>query len=510
MRSISKPLLVIWLSSLLSSLFIAFIPARAQEKTPMAKPSQAMFRTGEKKEAIIARLEQRIPQLMKEGDVPGLSVAMLREGKLVWHRGFGVKNSKTSEQVTDSTIFEAASLSKPVFAYAVLKLVEAGKMDLDTPLNKYMSGNYDVGDDVRLGQITARRVLSHTTGFPNWRPRGRELKIYFTPGEKFSYSGEGFVYLSKVVERITGDAFNDLMKKLVFDPLGMNSSSYVWQEIYESQKADSHNVKGEPTGRSKPAQANAAASLHTTAEDYAKFVAAILNANGLKKDTIKKMLTPQIKVDEGGTNTTNRPADRLSPYISWGLGWGLQQTSDGLSFWHWGDNGNFKAYIVAYEKQKCAVIVFANSANGLSIVPEIVSSTFGGHQPALSWINYETYNSPGRLLFKNILAKGATEPLREYRLWRAGRASGEIINESRMNQLGYDLLAVNKVKDAIEVFKLNVEDYPQSYNTWDSLAEAYMTAGEKELAIKNYERSIELNPDNTNGIEMLKKLRGNQ
>ncbi|MCI0487981.1 MAG: beta-lactamase family protein, partial [Blastocatellia bacterium] len=346
MKSIAKPLLAVCLSAGLLGLFIVLSHSLAQEKTPM--PSHAPLRTGEKKEEIIARLDRRIPRLMKEGDVPGLSVAMLRDGKLVWHRGFGVKNSKINDQVGDSTVFEAASLSKPVFAYGVMKLVEAGKIDLDTPLNSYLPGNYDVGDDARLNQITARRVLSHTTGFPNWRVRGGELKIHFTPGEKFSYSGEGFVYLARVVEHITGEKFDDLMKRLVFDPLGMKSSSYVWQEAYESQKTDSHNVKGEPTGRAKPNRANAAASLHTTAEDYGKFVAAILNRTGLKKETVRLMLTPQIKVDERGTNTTNRPADRLSPYISWGLGWGLEQTSDGLSFWHWGDNGNSKAFIVAY------------------------------------------------------------------------------------------------------------------------------------------------------------------
>jgi CubicO group peptidase (beta-lactamase class C family) len=133
----------------------------------------------------IARLERDIPHLMSDGEIPGLSIAVVRNGKLAWSRGFGVKNSETQEPVGDNTVFEAASLSKPVFAYAVLKLVEEGKLDLDTPLNAYLPGRYDVGDDPRLDQITARRVLSHTTGFPNWRPRGdKTLKIYFTPGDR--------------------------------------------------------------------------------------------------------------------------------------------------------------------------------------------------------------------------------------------------------------------------------------------------------------------------------------
>lgn len=328
------------------------------------KPLQTKVKTAE----IIARLEQRIPHLMQDGDVPGLTIALIHEAKLAWHHGFGVANAETKAPVTDSTVFEAASLSKPVFAYAVLKLVDSGKFD------------------------------------------------------------------------------------------------------------------------------------------YGKFVAAILKGTGLKKETAKLMLTPQIQVDEGGTNTINRPVGKLSPHISWGLGWGLQNTDEGISFWHWGDNGNSKAHVVAFEKQKLGVAIFTNSANGLSIIPEIVNDAIGGKQPALAWLNYEPYNSPAKKLLKNILAKGADEALREYREWRNGRAGDEALNERQMNRLGYDLIAVHRVKDAIAVFKLNVEDYPQSFNVYDSLGEAYMVNGDKELAIKNYQKSTELNPDNSNGVEMLKKL----
>ncbi|MCI0694305.1 serine hydrolase [candidate division KSB1 bacterium] len=473
----------------------------AQEKSPPSVPLQ----TKAKPEALIVHLQQRIPQLMQDGDVPGLSIALIRDEKLAWHQGFGVKNAETKEPVTDGTVFEAASLSKPVFAYAVLKLVDSGKLDLDKPLNQYLPGNYDVGDDPRLSQITARRVLTHTTGFPNWRPNGSPvLKIFFTPGEKFSYSGEGFVYLAKAVEHLTGESFDLFMKRLVFNPLGMNSSSYVWQEKFERVKAYKHNFIGKPAGLNKVTEANAAASLNTTASDYGKFVAAILKGTGLKKETAKLMLTPQVQVDEGGTNTTNRPVGKLSPYISWGLGWGLQKTDEGISFWHWGDNGNSKAYVVAFEKQKLGVAIFTNGANGLSIIPEIVNNAVGGNHPALDWLHYEPYNSPAKTLLKNIIAQGAEEALREYRQARNGNA---VLNENQMNRLGYDLLyGARRVQDAIAVFKLNVEDYPESFNVYDSLGEAYMVNDDKELAIKNYQRSLELNPDNTNGVEMLKKL----
>ncbi len=457
---------------------------------------------------VIARLETEIPRLMNEGTVPGLSLALIQNGKLAWHHGFGVKDSKTKEPVTDNTVFEAASLSKPVFAYAVLKLADAGKLDLDAPLNKYLPGNYDVGEDARLSQITARRVMSHTTGFPNWRRPGGPLTIFFTPGERFSYSGEGFVYLAKVVEQITGLAFNDFMKQTVFEPLGMKNSSYIWQSSYETQATFRHNVIGAPSGRNNATLPNAAASLKTTAEDFGRFMVAIVKGEGLKKETIKQMLTPQIKLSESGTNNTAKAPEKLSPYLSWGLGWGLQTTGDGVAFWHWGDNGDSKAYIIAYDKQKFGLVVFANSTNGLSIMPEIVEAAIGGGQPALAWLKYESYKSPTRVLYKNlyqeILAKGAVDALRNY---REDKKSGkESLNEGQLNQLGYNLMGTQRVKDAIEVFKLNVEDYPQSANAYDSLGEAYLKDGDKELALKNYRRAVELNPKNTNAIETIKKL----
>src|SRR6185503_6960860 len=202
-------------------------------------------------------------------------------------------------------------------------LVDSGKLSLDTHLTKYLPGRYDVGDDPRLDQITARRVLSHTTGFPNWRPRGdASLKIHFTPGDRFSYSGEGFVYLARTIEHITGETLEAFMKRTVIDPLGMKSSSYLWQDGpngYFARKTFAHNSVGAVSGRGKPERANAAASLHTTATDYARFVVAIMKGTGLKSTSAKLMLTPQISVREAGPNSLNAPASALSPTISWGL-----------------------------------------------------------------------------------------------------------------------------------------------------------------------------------------------
>lgn len=443
----------------------------------------------------IERLEKDIPELMGQADVPGMSAALIRNGKLVWSHSFGVKNAETKEPVTNDTVFEAASLSKVVAAYGVLKLVDEGKLDLDVPLNKYLGSNYDVGDDPRLNMITARRVLSHTSGFPNWRPDGsKTLPINFTPGEKFSYSGEGFVYLSKVVEKITSMSFEDFMQKTVLIPLGMTSSSYVWQDRYDKRAVYRHNALGNKSVRYEGKDVNAAASLRTTANDYARFVIALLNGKGLKAKTWNEMMTPQIKVNE------------KFPQLAWGLGVGLETMDEGKYFWHWGDQGDSKCFVAALVKPKDAIVFFTNSRNGLSFAQEILEDAIGGKHPALSNLNYERYDSPSRILLKSIIAKGAIEALKDYQENRK-QNSGKIIGESQINDMGYTILRLKKVDDAILVFEQNTTDFPQSSNAWDSLAEAYMTKGNKELAIKYYEKSLELNPNNKNAVEQLKKLR---
>jgi CubicO group peptidase (beta-lactamase class C family) len=504
MRIILKAVLM---SGMIAALLFLFAVPQliAQEKSQKNAASPVALKTNVKKEELATHLEKLIPQLMKDGGVPGLSVLVIRDNRIFWQRAFGLSNADTKQPITDNTVFEAASLSKPVFAYGVLKLADAGKLDLDTPLVKYLPGAY-VENDERLNQITARIVLSHRTGFPNWR-RGPALKINFTPGEKFSYSGEGFVYLQKVVEHLTGQTLDAFMKKTVFEPLGMTSSSYVWQEAYESRKAFGHDPFGSVTGRRKHKEANAAANLHTTPQDYARFVIAVMKGTGLKKETVRQMLHPYAKVQEGCSDCiTNPSTGQLSQTVSWGLGWGLQHTEGGDSFWHWGDNNNdVQSYVVAFPKKKLAVIVFANSGNGHSIFPQIINEAIGGQQPAIAWINYDPYNSPTRMFARDVLTRGGAA-ISEYRARRKAVSEAGVLNEVQMNRLGYALLSKNLLNEAIEVFKLNVEAFPDSWNVYDSLGEAYMVKGDKELAIKNYQKSIELNPQNNVGREMLKKL----
>ena len=444
----------------------------------------------------IRSLEKDIPLLMEHSAIPGLSAALIRDGKLVWKHNFGVMNAATSQPVNDETIFEAASLTKVVTSYAVLKLVDAGKFNIDSPLNKYLGNNYDVGDDKRIDLITARRILTHTSGFPNWRSRNaKTLPINFTPGERFSYSGEGFVYLSKVIEHLTNMKFEDYVKKTVFEPLGMKSSSFVWLDGYDKTVIYRHDWLGKMSFRSEEKGSNAAASMHTTAADYARFVIALLNGEGLKKKTWEEMLTPQIKSN-----------DKKAPEVSWGLGIGLETTEQGKYFWHWGDQGDSKCYVTANVQQKDAIVYFTNSSNGLTIAEEILDDAIGGKHEALVMLNYGKYDPSAEIFFQSVTDKGAGPALKEYREKRQ-QSGGKGIGENSINSIGYKLLGMKKVDDAIEVFKQNTTDFPESGNAWDSLAEGYMIKGDKESAIKYYEKSLQLDAGNSNAAEQIKKLK---
>jgi CubicO group peptidase (beta-lactamase class C family) len=331
-------------------------------------------------------IENTLPKLMKERKVPGISLAVIEDNAIAWHLEMGVKNSKTYEPVEKNTLFEAASLSKPVFAYGVLQLVEKGKLDLDMPLRRYLKYS-EIDNDERVDLITARMVLAHTTGLPNWRPENESLKIHFRPGERFSYSGEGFVFLQKVLEKITGESLEEYFRKNVFIPLGMKQSTFNWiNNKSEKLKAFGHNVDGFPIENQEGILPNSAFTLQTNALDYAKFVLAILKGEGLRSETIKEMLIPQIQVQEGCIITTEKSCPPLSEFVSWGLGWGLQQTSLGHSFWHWGDNQGFKCFIVGFKKCNKAVITFTNSANGLSIISDILYKMLRIPQPSLEWL----------------------------------------------------------------------------------------------------------------------------
>ncbi|MBP5972901.1 serine hydrolase [Brasilonema sp. CT11] len=325
---------------------------------------------------VIANLETQVPVWMQAALIPGLELAIIRDGELFWSRGFGVKNRYTKNPVTNDTVFAAASLSKPLFAYTVFKMVEQGKLNLDTPLTEYTAKPYI--SDPRIKLITTRMVLSHTTGFPNWSGDD-PLKIEFSPGTKFSYSGEGYLYLQKVVEEIIQQPLSEYLQKQILDPLGMNSSSFIWQPAYQTTASDGHDRQGKPIPTSKPKRVSVAGSLRTTASDYAQFLTVLMkpgeaDSPRLTETSLNEMLRSQIQINQS---------------LSWGLGWGLEKVKDTSFFWHWGDLTTFKCFTLASRELGTGIVILTNSQNGLKICQNIVSQAIGGQHPTF---NFKMFN----------------------------------------------------------------------------------------------------------------------
>jgi len=442
----------------------------------------------------IAALEKAIPTLMETAGIPGMSIALIRDGEIAWSRGFGIKNTKTGELVKDDTVFEAASLTKPFFAFLAMKFVEDGKLDLDRPLVTYAPEDYIVQNFIRhppdkegfrydlFKKITARMVLSHSSGLPHGEPR-LPLPIFFEPGKRYKYSAEGYEYLQVIVEHLAGEPLDEIIRKMVIEPLRMKDSSMVWREAYETQAAVGHDGFADTTGEfRKRTKADAAATLYTTAADYAQFVAALMNNRGLGKNTIKKMLSPQIEVEKN---------------VSWSLGFGLERTRNGRAFWQWGDYGIFRNYIAAYPADKIGVVYLTNSENGLSIGQEILDLAIGGGEDyGLAHLKYPRYDSPSMILVQMVRTKGVDAAVHLYREQR--KKDPAYYRESDLNGLGYALMNGGRVNEAVEILKLNAEAFPDSANVYDSLAEACMKNGDDGKAVLLYKRAIETAPQDKN------------
>ena len=315
-------------------------------------------------ESRIAEWDQGIPRWLRDARLPGASMAIIDAGKVLWEGQFGVKDAGTGDPVRRDTVFAACSNTKPVFAYAVVKLCEKGVMDLDRPLTKYTSRRFVEGDP-QLDLITARHVLTHTTGFPNWREPGKPLPIQFTPGTQRQYSGEGFRYLQSVVQEVTGQPFAEFMRVNVLEPFGMTSSRFVWDdETYKQRVAQGHDKEGtpviEPSQMQTAAQKaeglatyGAAAMLHTTPGDYAKFLVEIVDpkpadAFRLNEPSRRDYLRPQFKRDE---------------ITSSGLGWVIGQYGALTFFTHAGSASGWQCESFASVGRKAGMVIMVNGDN---------------------------------------------------------------------------------------------------------------------------------------------------
>ena len=252
-------------------------------------------------------MDRLVKKLMDTGEVTGLCMGIITNDKPDYVKSYGYKNKQRNELNDTSTCFYAASLSKPLFAYLVMQLVDEGIIDLDKPLSEYLPKplpqykNYkDLTGDKRWRLITARECLDHTTGFPNWRQfnphENQKLEIFFNPGERFAYSGEGIYLLQMVVETITGGSLEDLAEEMIFKPLAMTRTSFMWQSLFEKDYSIGHDMNEDTLPKNKRTSANAAGSMETTIADYTRFAAAFMQGKGLSSKSKKEMLSQQIGI----------------------------------------------------------------------------------------------------------------------------------------------------------------------------------------------------------------------
>jgi CubicO group peptidase (beta-lactamase class C family) len=357
-----------------------------------------------------------LPFWMRLASVPGVSVAIIERDK-VSARGFGITRAAGTDVVNADTVFEAASLSKPVFAYLVLRLAADGLLDLDRPLGDYLP--LPNPSDEAARPITARHVLSHTSGWRNWRfARDHVLTADFTPGSRFSYSGEGYYFLQRVVERVTGRGILRLTRERVFEPLGMRRSAYMSGPDLEVNRAVPHSNRGVPfesfntrvsrglrefaatasksmddwthedAERAAPIVnkdspvfpnfllPNVAGSLLTTANDYSNLLRHLLGLSGIPaggRAVLDRMLAPQVTIND---------------VLRWGLGIGLQSPRAGRPdhFWHWGDSPGVKAFVLGDPAAGNAIVVFTNGNNGRAVYERVVRAVLGEDQAAFLWI----------------------------------------------------------------------------------------------------------------------------
>ncbi len=301
------------------------------------------------------------------------------------------QNDTIKSDANYNTVFQAASLSKPVFSYIVMLLSDRGIIDLDRPLAEYTSIDRFENKEW-ASEITARMVMSHRTGLPNWAtsPSSDEwpssvINFKFRPDSAFSYSGEGYYLLQRAVEELSGKTLEQIAADEIFKPLGMSHTSYEWREEYDSLAADGFNREGVNRGKGRYPRANTAYTLRTTASDYSKFLDILISGKGLKAETYKELITPLTSA----VRYPGKPRD-CDNGIFWGLGVGIEtDTEYGDIIFHWGDNGNFKALFVIVPKKRSHLVYLTNSARGHDIIDQIMDLYFSPKQMFKlgSWVN---------------------------------------------------------------------------------------------------------------------------
>ncbi len=433
------------------------------------------------------------------------SALVAENGKVIYKGGFGMANMEWGIPNAVDTKFRLGSITKQFTSMLTLQLVEQGKLKLDGKISDYLPDyRADVGQ-----KVTIHHLLTHTSGIPSYtgQPGFFEnvsrnpykvtdfIKKYtsgdleFEPGSKYSYNNSGYFLLGAIIERVTGKPYEQVLKEKILDPVGMKNTGYDWHDPLIQKRASGYTKT--PDGYTNAAYLDmsipyAAGSMYSTVEDLYLWDQALYTDKLLSAQSKELMFKPFLEkyaygwiVTEASFKQNDQPVQVIS---------------------HGGGINGFATIIARFPKEKKLIVILDNTAQPVGRIND-----------AIAKILYNQPYTPPKMsiasvLDKTIRDKGIDAAIAEYRDLKAKQSGTYDFAEGELNQLGYQLMRADKMKEAVEIFKLNVEAYPQAANTYDSLGEAYMNLNQRELAVANYKKSLELNPKNTNAAERLKRL----
>ncbi|HEX9919695.1 MAG TPA: serine hydrolase, partial [Pyrinomonadaceae bacterium] len=454
-----------------------------------------------------ARIEEYLSRANKIGQFNGAAL-VAENGKVIYKKGVGLANMEWNVPNDADTKFRLASVTKQFTAALILQLVEQGKLKLDGKLSEYLPDyRKDVGD-----RVTIHHLLTHTSGIPSYTslPKFMEdasrnpyavaefVKKYasgdleFEPGAKFRYNNSGYFLLGAIIEKLHGKPYEQVIKENIFEPLGMKNSGYDHHGTLLSKRASGYRKT--PAGYINAPYLDmsipyAAGSLYSTVEDLYLWDQALYTDKVVSAKTRELMYKPFLDNYAYGWNVSK---------VSLGQ---AKETINSVS--HSGGIHGFSTLLTRYPDQKHLVVLLDNTSQGDKlerITRDLTNILY--NQP------FEMpKQSIAEALMKTLSERGdVAAAVKQYRELRATQAAAYDFGEGELNALGYQLLGAKKMKEAIEIFKLNVEVHPRAANPYDSLGEAYLLAGERELALQNYRKAVELNPQNTNAVSIIKNL----
>jgi CubicO group peptidase (beta-lactamase class C family) len=463
-------------------------------------------------ERLRTKFEPIIDQAIKDYDIPGFVMAVVADGKTVYTLTRGVRRLGASEPLTERSLFHMASVTKPFVATAIMQLVEAGKVDLDQPVQRYVP--YFRLKDPRAASITVRQMLSHTSGMPDvggnyeWEKGTADegalerfvrsltdRELIAAPGERFQYSNMAFEVLGDLIAKVSGETFEGYVKKHILSPLGMKDSTLLRAEANPKLTTSPHVLGDRLTVVVSPVypynRMHAPSStLHSNLVDMSRWALANLRRGELGGRRILKASTYDVMWKPSGD--PKRPA-----MISWFEG----ERGGHRTIAHGGGDTGYRSHLLLLPDDGMAVVMMINS----DAVPgsEIAAAA---HDVVLGLTPTRIKKSLNTTVGRTLLEQGAAAAVKQYRDLKAATPDDYDFGEGTLNRLGYWLLGHDRGLDAIEIFKLNVEAYPQSANPYDSLGEAYRKLGQRELALASYRKALELDASMSSAAQAVKEL----